>query len=389
MNAVSSSAVKVLTAIILFLTFLQPCLAANARNIILMIGDGMGPSQVHALWIYSAEYLDKNLAMVEVMNKGRTAFMYNDTVDNIVPDSAAAATQIATGVRVTNRVVSVDGEGKPLKSILELARDKGKATGLVTTSAITDATPAAFAAHVKNRRDEDVIAEQLIESGVHVMFGGGRAFFIPGYVEGSKRKDDVDLLGKANKSGYEITETAEGMMKSGAKKLLGLFSLHSMPSEVNRQGSHTPSLAEMTKKAIEILSASKDGFFLMVEGGGIDHASHHNDITALISEVMAFDDAVKVAYEFQMSHGDTLLIITADHETGGLALLPRSVKDRKRKENDSAEGRKEIDRHARWATGSHTATPLFLWGIGPGSEKINGWRHNTEVYFIMREAYRF
>jgi alkaline phosphatase len=225
--------------------------------------------------------------------------------------------------------------------------------------------------------------------------------------------------------------------------------------EIDRKGSTEPSLAEMTAKALAVLSKREQGFFLMVEGGRIDHAAHHYDIGSVIFDTLAFDEAVKIAYDFQKANPDTLLIITADHETGGLVVLPYTPTSkeyeginletiskikasylRRNKElgdNPSPEKIEEVMKkyydidlaeeqvrviqenplkrldprhfsqygnagiafvlrlHHRigWATDSHTATPLFLWGIGPGSEKIRGWRHNTELFRIMKEAFAF
>ncbi len=428
--------------------------AGQAKNIILMIGDGMGPAHVQVAWLYATRQLGKHLVMTEVMDKGQTAYMVNDTADSTVTESAAAAVQMATGVKVLFKSIGIGPDGKILKTILEMAKEKGKATGLVTTSGITDATPAAFAAHVEKRSEEEKIAEQLIKSDVNMLFGGRKEFFLPESEKG-KRKDGRNLLSEARQNGYVVVETEEEMQKAQGEKILGLFNQGNMLFEIDRKGSMEPSLAAMASKALDLLDKNENGFFLMVEAGRIDHAAHHSDIAAVISDTLAFDEAVRVAYDFQKAHPDTLLIITADHETGGLAVLPygptgedyvginlkaiseikASYEKRNRElgqdpapENikevlkkyygiDLKEGeaktikenalRKLDPRHFHydmdgsigfvlrlyhrigWATDSHSATPLFLWGIGPGSEKIKGWRHNTELFSIMREAYGF
>jgi len=428
--------------------------AAQAKNIILMIGDGMGPAHVHIAWVYTTRQLGKNLVMTEVMDNGRTAYMVNDTADSTVTESAAAAVQMATGVKVLAKSVGIGPDGKVLKTILEMAKEKGKATGLVTTSGITDATPAGFVAHVEHRSEEEKIADQLVKSDVNILFGGRKEFFLPQSEKG-RRKDGRNLLKDARENGYLVVETAEEMKKADGKKILGLFNQSNMLFEIDRKGSTEPSLAEMTTKALEVLSKKEQGFFLMVEGGRIDHAAHHYDIGSVIFDTLAFDEAVKVVYDFQKANSDTLLIITADHETGGLVVLPYTPTSkeyeginleaiskikasylRRNKElgdNPSPEKIKEVMKkyydidltedqvkviqenpfrkldprhfsqygnaaiafvlrlHHRigWATDSHSATPLFLWGIGPGSEKIKGWRHNTELFKIMKEAYGF
>jgi alkaline phosphatase len=428
--------------------------AGQAKNIILMIGDGMGPAHIHITWLYTTRQLGKNFVMTEVMDKGQTAYMVNDTADSTVTESAAAATQMATGVKVLAKSIGIGPDGKVLKTILEMAKEKGKATGLVTTSRITDATPAAFVAHAEHRSDEVRIADQMVKSDVNILFGGGKDFFIPEPEKG-KRKDGRNLLNEAKQNGYIVVETAEEMKKAQGEKILGVFNRGFMNFEIDRKGSTEPSLAEMTAKALEVVSKKEQGFFLLMEGGRIDHAAHYYDIGSVIHDTLAFDEAVKIAYDFQKANPDTLLIITADHETGGLVVLPYTPTSKEYEginleaiskiegsyarihrelgDNPSSEKIKEVmknyygidltedqvkiiqenplrqldPRHFTkygnagiafvlrlyhrigWATDSHTATPLFLWGIGPGSEKIKGWRHNTELFKIMREAYGF
>ncbi len=428
--------------------------AGQAKNIILMIGDGMGPAHIQITWLYATRQLGKGLAMIEVMDNGRTAYMVNDTADSTVTESAAAATQMATGVRVLAKSIGIGPDGKILKTILEMAKEKKKVTGVVTTSRITDATPAAFVAHVEHRSDEIGIADQLIKSDVNILFGGGKDFFIPESEKG-KRKDGRNLLNEAKQNRYAVVETAEEMKKAEGEKILGLFNQGYMNFEIDRKGTSEPSLAEMTGKALGVLGKKEQGFFLMVEGGRIDHAAHYYDIGSVVNDTLAFDEAVKVAYNFQKGNPDTLLIITADHETGGLVVLPYTPtskeyeginleaiskitgsflrRDRELGQNPSPEKIKEVMKkyydidlteeqvkvihenplkqidprhftkygnagiafvlrlHHRigWGTDSHTATPLFLWGVGPGSERIKGWRHNTEVLSIMKEAYGF
>jgi len=449
---------KIILAYIVIITIILSSsilsFAAQAKNIILMIGDGMGPAHLHITWLYATRHLGKDLVMIEIMNKGQTAYMVNDTADSTVTESAAAAVQMATGVKVLARSIGIGPDGKVLKTILEMAKEKGKTTGLVTTAGITDATPAAFAAHVERRSEEERIAEQLVNSNVNILFGGRKAFFLP-EAEAGRRKDARNLIREAKQNGYEFVSTAEEMKKAQGEKIIGLFNQGSMLFEIDRKGSQEPSLAEMTSKALNVLSRNEKGFFLMVEAGRIDHAAHMNDIGALIWDTLAFDEAIRVTYEFQKAHPDTLLIITADHETGGLVVLPfgptgreyesinleaiskiKGSSERRNKEmgeDPSPEKIKEIMKkyydidlteeqvkvirenplkqldpkhfyygrnsaiafvlrpyhRIGWATDSHSGTPLFLWGIGPGSKKLKGWKHNTEVFKVMKEAYGF
>ena len=192
--------------IVIGLVFSSLSFADQAKSIILMIGDGMGPSQVGIAWLYATRQLGKPLAMTEVMDHGQTAYMVNDTADSTVTESAAAAVQMATGVKVLAKSIGVGPDGKTLKTILEMAKEKGKATGLVTTSGITDATPAGFVAHVEKRSEEERIAEQLVKSDVNILFGGRKAFFLP-TAEKGKRKDGRNLLNEARENGYVVVQT--------------------------------------------------------------------------------------------------------------------------------------------------------------------------------------
>jgi alkaline phosphatase len=427
-------------------------LAGQAKNIILMIGDGMGPSHFGAGWLYSNRVLGKELRMVEVMKSGRTAYVVNDTADAIVTESAAAATQMACGVRVPARALGMGSDGKtPCQTVLELAKARGMATGLVTTSGITDATPGAFAAHVPHRSDEASVAAQELQLGVDVLLGGRKQFFVP-EAAGGKRKDGRDLVEEARRAGYAVVGTASELQQASGEKILGLFNMGNMAFEIDRAKTTEPSLAEMTTKTLNILAKNPKGFFAMIEGGRIDHAAHRNDAAGTIRDVLAFDDAVGVALDFQRKNTDTLLIVTADHETGGMALIGHS-KDSKeyvgidlsaiQKAQKSFELildelgmnptpekiREVVKKHTAieiteeeaklvandtirkldpqnysyatlhslafvlrpylrvgWGSQTHTASPLFAFGSGPGSEELVGFRHNTELFRIMKMA---
>jgi alkaline phosphatase len=223
-----------------------PGLAAQARNIILMIGDGMGPSQVWATRLYAMRELGRDLHMVELMNRGRTAFIGNDTLDAVVTESAAAATQMACGARVPARAAGMGPDGKtPCKTVLELAGEMGKKTGLVTTSRITDATPAAFSAHVEDRDDENSVAAQQSRLGVNVLLGGGRRYFLPESAGGA-RKDARNLLDEARGAGYALPSTGIELKRAGGARILGLFCMGNMAFDIDRSRTDEPCLGEMT-----------------------------------------------------------------------------------------------------------------------------------------------
>jgi alkaline phosphatase len=374
--------------------------------------------------------------MVEVMRSGRTAYVVNDSGNAIVTESAAAATQIACGVKVPARVVGMGPDGKtPCKTIMEFAKGKGMGAGLVTTSGITDATPAAFAAHVARRSDEDRVAAQELRAGVDVLLGGGKRFFLP-EAAGGNRKDGRDLVEEARRAGYAVVGTASELQRAGDGKILGLFNMGNMAYEIDRARTAEPSLAAMAAKTLEVLAKNPKGFFAMIEGGRIDHAAHRNDAAATIRDTLAFDGAVGVALDFQRKNPDTLLIVTADHETGGMALIEHGKKrvgmdlfaiqkvqtslerilDALGKNPTPEKVREMVKKHTAielteeetrlvandtlhtlafvlqpylgvgWASQGHTASPLFAFGSGPGSEDLVGFRHNTELFRIMKTA---
>jgi alkaline phosphatase len=436
MRARSRARIAILLLVVGMLLVPIAGLAAQARNVILMIGDGMGPSHFGAAWLYSNRVLGKELRMVEVMKSGRTAYVVNDSGNAIVTESAAAATQIACGVKVPARVVGMGPDGKtPCQTILELAKGKGMGAGLVTTSGITDATPAAFAAHVEHRSDEASVASQEVRAGVDVLLGGGKRFFLPERA-GGKRKDGRDLLERARRAGYAVVGTAGDLQRAAGPKVLGLFNMGNMAYEIDRAKTAEPSLAAMTAKTLEVLAKNRRGFFAMIEGGRIDHAAHRNDAAATIRDTLAFDGAVGVALDFQRKNPDTLLIVTADHETGGMALVGRGKADLGMdlfaiqkvqtslerilealgKNPTPAKVREVVKTHTAiqiteeeakrvandtlhtlafvlqsylgvgWASQGHTASPLFAFGSGPGSEDLVGFRHNTELFRIMKTA---
>lgn len=299
--------------------------AAKARNVILLIGDGMGFSEL-ALARLATVGAGGKLHMDGLPN---LAVVTTHAIDKIVTDSAAAATAMASGKKTNNHAIGVDANGKPLVTVLEEAKRGGKATGLISTSRITDATPAVFAAHLNLPREaiaaawENEVPGEYLKSDIDIILGGGLRHWIPKATGGSARADETDHLATAAKAGYRIAKSRDefaAIEPAETKKLLGLFTPSYMSFEIDRDGKREPSLAEMTMKAIQILNRNPQGFFLMVEGGLIDVAAHAWDGAALIREIAAFDAAVKVAFDFAQRNRETLVLVTADHGTGGLAI---------------------------------------------------------------------
>jgi alkaline phosphatase len=286
-----------------------PLAADRPRNVILMIPDGFG--------IGSITMARMALGRRLVLDSFVTGHTDTRSSDNFVTDSAAAGTALASGVRTYNGAIGLDDDRQPVASVLEAARSRGMRTGLVTTTRITHATPAAFAAHVPARSMEEEIAVHLLTVAPDVMFGGGIEFFQP-RPHGS-RTDDRDLLEEARDAGYTVIRDEAELRSLTARRALGVFSESHMAYELDRPGTGQPSLAEMTEKALALLDGP-DGFFVMIEGGRIDHAAHGNDAAGHLGDILAYDEAVAAALAFAERDGNTLVVSVADHETGGLSI---------------------------------------------------------------------
>ncbi|MBI4356284.1 MAG: alkaline phosphatase [Gammaproteobacteria bacterium] len=324
----------------------------GVKNIILLIGDGMGPQQIGFLVQYAHNapnsiYQGRQTSLEKMMREGRTILSLTHPAHALVVDSACSATQLATGVFSGSEMIGLDADGNPVETILERAEKLGKSTGLVSDTRITHATPAAFATHQAHRSSENEIAEELLRPDVDLMLSGGLRHWLAQSVNQkkeaysqavaltggtiniySKRKDEKNLLAVAKKQGYALVFNRGELKKTPAEtpKLLGLFSASQMPdgilhhqTELNPKRT-VPTLQELVVKSLEILSQNEKGFFLMVEGGQIDWAAHNNDAGTLLHEMVKFDEAIKVVYEWAKGREDTLVILTADHETGGFGL---------------------------------------------------------------------
>lgn len=430
------------------------------QNVVLMIADGAGPATFTMARDFkryrqgktgSLEGQDVRLAL-DAMRLG-TIQTFSE--DSRVTDSAAGATAFSTGHKTNNGHVGVGPEGRLLATLLEAAEQRGMATGLVATSRLTHATPASFAAHTLDRWRENLIAGQMLQSGADLMLGGGRRHFLPQSREASEREDDRNLVAEAEKTGYTVVTDRTELDEAGALPLLGLFADGHLPYAIDRKGGDAravPTLEAMTEKALRLLSQSeegrKNGVFLMVEGSRIDHAGHNNDAAAHLRETLAYDRAVAAARSFAENDGETLLLSTADHGTGGLSLgrnvggkgryawKPAEVAEveashgammqaiaegradpatvlRRQAGIDSlaadeqkmlaeaveveSDGRLEaalseiIGRRAvvGWTTGGHTAVDVGLCGMGPGARRFVGHHDNTYIGEALAELMGF
>ncbi len=323
------------------------------RNIILMIGDGMGTSHIYAAMVASGGHL--NLERCEYVGFQKT---YSNNSD--ITDSGASGTAMATGIKTNNGAISVDPEGKPVKTILEYAEEKGLATGLLATSTITHATPAAFSAHNPDRGKYEEIALDITSAGIEVIMGGGRYHF-------NRREDELNLLDTLSAIGYFVGECLEDIPADHGGPVIILADTMALPPAARGRGDLLP---EATEMAVGRLAGNLEGFFLMVEGSQIDWASHDNDTEYLVSETVDFDKAVGKALDFAEKDGETLVIITADHETGGFSILKGGP------HNPEIKG--------AFASGKHTGVMVPVFAYGPGAEFFSGIYENTEIFEKMK-----
>ncbi len=313
---------------------------AGTRNVILLVGDGFGAAQT-SLGIQYASLVEKRKLNIELlMRDGNTGYSQTLPFENIVIDSAAAATQLATGQAVRNDTLGLNPDGYPIETILEWAHEHGLGTGLVTNMRVTHATPAAFAVHQGSRyNSEHLLMDDLLqERDIDVLLGGGARALVPAGsrvsealpgipedLDGESIRDDAfNWLEELTGQGYTIASDALSLQAAAghATKLLGMFSASNLPYVIDRRHmnvSSVPTLAEMTSAALDVLSRRDEGFFMLVEGGRIDYGGHANDAGTMLHEILDFDEAVGKALEFQRSHADTLVIVTGDHSTGGFS----------------------------------------------------------------------
>lgn len=349
--------IKSFCAVFFALAFLVSSAAAAPKNIIILIGDGMGFEQVKAGGMYQNGRAG-TLFFEKLPFKGKvTTRSANDSVT----DSAAAATAIATGKKVNNSVISIalPGDGSDLQTILEYYKAKGKSTGLVTTTYLTHATPAAFAAHASGRNDTNEIGKYMIEvTKPEVLLGGGG--------------HGIEIEA-AEASGYAVVTDAAGMKAldtENATMTLGAFGRDYMPYEFDGAGA-MPHLTEMAATALKILDNDPDGLFLMIEGGRIDHAGHDNNIERNIRETAEFSKTVKIIHDWAKKNPGTLIIVTADHETGGLKVISNKGKGKAPE--------------VTWGSKGHTGVDVPVYAYGYEAKQFGRSLDNTEFFKLLTQ----
>ncbi|MBY6037468.1 alkaline phosphatase [Fictibacillus nanhaiensis] len=411
------------------------------RNVIFLIGDGMGNSYTTA---YRAMKDDKNTPMMEETKFDKYLVgmqsTYSWDTEESITDSAAAATSMSAGIKTYNGAIAVDMEKKDVKTVLEQAKENGKSTGLVATSQINHATPAAFGSHDESRENYNAIANDYYDdliNGKHkvdVLLGGGTSYFV---------RKDRDITKEFQKDGYSYVTTRDQMLKDKNEQILGLFAPKGLEKKIDRPAEQ-PSLKEMTNTALDRLNQNKNGFFLMVEGSQIDWAGHDNDVVSAMSDMEDFEQAFQSAIDFAKKDKHTLVIATADHSTGGMAMgrdgvykwdptaikaakktpdfmakkiaagAPveetlknnidleltaeeiQSVKDAKEKSgkvldiDNAIEKIFDLRTGTGWTTDGHTGEDVTVYAYGPGMEKFAGKIDNTdtakEIFAILKRS---
>ena len=330
----------------------------HPQNIIFMIGDGMGVAHMYA-------GMTRNHGSLNLEKITHLGLQKTYSADSYITDSAASGTAMATGKKTGNGIIGLDTNGVVLKTILEIAEDNGLATGLISTSAITHATPASFIAHVQSRYMYEEIASDFLKTDIDVFIGGGIDHFV-------KRKDSLNLVDELKSKGYQVFYDMEQISKVSSGKLAGLTAEVHNPTYLEGRGAMLP-LA--TKTALNILEKDSDGFFLMIEASQIDWGGHANDTEYIISEMLDFDKAIAEVLNFAEKNGNTLVVITADHETGGMSVVGGDFKSG------------EV--MAQYGTKGHSSVPVLVYAFGPGAEEFSGIYENTEIFEKFLKLYGF
>ncbi len=412
----------------------------SPKYVFIFLADGAGTAQLEITRLYSRHIHQAGMTLTDkIMKEGHLGLITTHSADSLVTDSAAAGTALASGCKAKNKAISICQDGKVPKTVLEIARDKGMRIGLVTNAAIYDASPAAFAGHVSDRNEFGSLLDQYLKFEPSLLLGGGRDQFIPRGQRGSGRKDNNDIIGLFKQKGYTYISNKKELEETRATKLLGLFSLQDMSFELDRDKEIEPSLSDMTAATIRALEKdNRNGFAVFIEDENTDTAGHLSDVASVIHDFREFDRAVALAYEFYQQHPrETLMLVTSDHETGGLNFVGRASPEDLKKiqaidislskameilgKNPAPDA---VDRllaehfkgfvlppefkeaivkkrafpplfpsntaagvlgamvagqtHLHWSTSGHTNQPVFVGALGAGAERFRGYQDNTD-----------
>jgi alkaline phosphatase len=333
----------------------------EVRNVILLVGDGMGLSQVTAGYYAGGQ-------QTPLQRCQHVGVMTVHSATSIITDSAAGATAFATGKKTRNGMIGMTPDSVPRKSLIDYAEENNLSTGIVVTSTVTHATPASFYGHSPSRsRVNERIASQFMEQDIEVLMGGGKAYFDSGRVDGR------NLLQELRDRGYGVIDSMDEAEGNTYDKLVCLISRTQPVSLID--GRRKDFLPRGTAKAIEVLDHNPNGFFLMIEGSQIDWGGHENDVDYIVQETLEFNKTIAAVLDFAEREGNTLVIVTADHETGGFSINDGIMKD-------------SIVR-GEFTTDYHTCTMVPVFAYGPGSELFSGMYDNTDIFYKVLQAFGF
>lgn len=329
-------------------TKITPPQGKKIKNVILMIGDGMSLMHVYSAWTANRGKLFLDNCQAVGLSKTYCA-------DKLITDSGAGGTAIATGQKTNYHSVGVDTQGRPLKSLVDLAAAKGKSTGIAVTCRLWDATPADFCCHNKDRDAEAEIVADYVNCNADYVFGGGAKLF-------ENREDERDLFKELRDKGFQTPRSWDELVDIKSGKVFAV----PYPVDTPLPAERGDLLARASLKGIELLDQNKNGFFMMIEGSQLDDYGHFNDLDLLMQETHDFDRTIGAIYEWAAKDGETLVVVTADHETGGLTLV----------DGDLAEGKIVC----KFSTGGHSGVMVPVYAFGPGAEEFTGIFENTAIF---------
>lgn len=325
----------------------------KVKNVIFMIGDGMSLMHVYSAWTANRGKLFLDNCQTVGLSKTYCA-------NKLITDSGAGGTAMATGQKTNYHSVGVDTLGYPLKSLVDLAADQGKATGIAVTCRLWDATPADFCCHNKDRDAEAEIVADYVNSNVDYVFGGGAKLF-------ENREDGRDLFKELRAKGFQTPRNWDELAGIKKGKVFAVPYAVDTPLPAERGDL----LARASLKGLELLNQNKKGFFMMIEGSQLDDYGHFNDLDLLMQEMYDFDRTIGAVYEWAAKDGETLVVVTADHETGGLTLIDGNLK----------EGRIVC----KFSTNGHSGVMVPVYAFGPGSQEFTGIYENTALFDKIKE----
>ena len=353
----------------------------KAKNIILLISDGMSLSQVSSYRLLKGGPNER----IAVDKFPISGIVLTHSQDAIVTDSASSATAFSTGKKTNNGALGLDQDNQVLENFTEIIDKYGYVSSLISTSEITHATPAAYASHVDLRWKTDEISLQMMDSDVMTILGGGRHFFMPEEI-GGKRSDEVNLLEEIKTSHTILTKKTDmdNFDHSYKGKVVGLFADEALrDTDTPENHSLEPTSSEMLnfalKRSEKFNSSGCNGFFVMVEGSQVDWAGHANNLDYLKREMEDFDEAVRTALDFAKNNQETLVIVTADHETGGLLIEPATP-------TNYTSPEVKFSFNTGIGYGSHTGVPVPVYAYGPGAINFTGTLDKTDIFYAMIEA---